>query len=250
MISFNQHVLERGRRRRGDLAQRGPFPLSPRSWVAARCRTSSVRRSASARTQFLGGNIVNAYRLSRATRGDLPRSHRPNPGGTLDERGADWLFVRWLGDHFAATQPLAPEVTRALVLTNRTGAANVEAVTGEDFPTLVARWQMANYVDRPPGLHAVERPAAVHQLQPPGALPGKLPVRRSQALSADARQHQDRHLQPHRRAARRIGAARAHHPAGRVRRGRVQPHRRRRLDRAGQALSCPGSRSCGCGEEA
>jgi hypothetical protein len=34
-----------------------------------------------------------------------------------------------------------------LLQTSRTGAANIAAVTGEDFSTLVSQWQLANYLD-------------------------------------------------------------------------------------------------------
>ena len=45
-----------------------------------------------------------------------------------------------------------------------TGARNVEAATGEDFPTLVTEWQLANYLDDLPRLHAGRRPPQLHQL--------------------------------------------------------------------------------------
>ncbi len=100
--------------------------------------------------QFLGDNLFNAFGYL-----DDPEAAflvaPSTSGGSLNERGAGWLFVRWLGDHFSATQPAATELTRALLLTGATGAANVEAVTGEDFPTLASQWQMANYVTNLPG---------------------------------------------------------------------------------------------------
>ena len=59
--------------------------------------------------------------------------------------------MRWLADHFAATQPQGTELTRALVQTDRTGAANVQVVAGDDFSTLVSQWQLANYLTNLPG---------------------------------------------------------------------------------------------------
>jgi hypothetical protein len=149
MISFNQHVLVRG----GDIEEtwineglshfaeelggrQVPDELCP---LVSQCED-----------QFVGDNLFNAYGYLN----DPESSFLVAPatsGGTLEERGASWLFVRWLGDHFAATQPLATELTRQLLETSLTGAANIEAVTGEDFPTLVAQWQMANYVTNLPG---------------------------------------------------------------------------------------------------
>jgi hypothetical protein len=149
MISFNQHVLVRG----GDVEETWlneglshyAEELAGRQVPDTFCPAFSQCED-----QFLGDNLFNAYSYLN----DPESSFLVSPstsGGSLSERGADWLFVRWLGDHFAATQPLAPELTRALVQTNRIGAANVEAVTGVDFPTLDAQWQMANYVTNLPG---------------------------------------------------------------------------------------------------
>jgi hypothetical protein len=74
-----------------------------------------------------------------------------NSTGKLEERGANWLFVRWLADNFAGTTVLGTELTRALVATNQVGSANVVARTGVDFSTLVSEWQLTNYVDDLPG---------------------------------------------------------------------------------------------------
>jgi hypothetical protein len=149
MISFNQHVLVRGGNVEETWLNEGlshfAEELGGREVPDNFCPTANQCED-----QFLRDNIFNGFDYL-----DDPESTflvaPSGSGGTLEERGAAWLFVRWLGDHFAATQPLATEVTRALLLTNRTGAANVEAVTGVDFPTLVSQWQMANYVTNLPG---------------------------------------------------------------------------------------------------
>jgi len=149
MISFNQHVLVRG----GDVEETWlneglshfAEELGGREVPDQFCPAFSQCED-----QFLGDDISNAYSYLNDPESTFLVAPSGS-GGTLEERGAAWLFVRWLGDHFAATQPLATETTRALVLTNRIGAANVEAVTGVDFPTLVSQWQMANYVTNLPG---------------------------------------------------------------------------------------------------
>jgi hypothetical protein len=101
-------------------------------------------------SQFLGGDVDNAFEYLN----DTESSFLIEPGnstGTLGERGANWLFVRWLADHFAATQPAGTELTKALDQTTRVGTDNVEAVTGENFSTLVGQWQLANYLGNLPG---------------------------------------------------------------------------------------------------
>jgi hypothetical protein len=101
-------------------------------------------------SQFNGENIANAYRYLDS----LENHFLIEPGnstGTLPERGANWLMVLWLVDHFAATLPQGTDLTRALVQTNRLGVANVEAITGENFSVLVSQWQLANYLTNLPG---------------------------------------------------------------------------------------------------
>jgi hypothetical protein len=67
---------------------------------------------------------------------------------TLTERGAMWLFLRYLVDQTAASTSLADgdAITRQLVQTTLTGAGNVAAVTGRPFAETVTRWALANYV--------------------------------------------------------------------------------------------------------
>jgi hypothetical protein len=68
--------------------------------------------------------------------------------GSLEERGAAWLFFRYVADRFGAT------ATRAIVQTNLLGAANVASATGMQFATLVGRWALAVYLTDLPGFAA------------------------------------------------------------------------------------------------
>jgi hypothetical protein len=93
--------------------------------------------------------VQNAFSYLR----DPEASFLIEPGsstGTLAERGANWLFVRWIADHFGGGDPYGTSLTRALVATNRLGAANVTAATSAPFPTLAAEWQLANFLDNLP----------------------------------------------------------------------------------------------------
>ena len=72
--------------------------------------------------------------------------------GGLANRGAYWLFVRYLVDQVGATLGSADSVTRRLDGTELIGAANVSNATGGTaFPTVLARWALANYVSDLPG---------------------------------------------------------------------------------------------------
>jgi hypothetical protein len=153
MISFNQHFLLRGGSSEDTWLNEGlshfAEELGGREIPDAECQPAFT----SCRSQFASGNLLNAYNYLAD-----PEDHfLIEPGsssGTLEERGANWLFVRWLGDHFSANQPLATDLTRRLVQTSLLGARNVEAATGEPFSQLVTEWQLANYVEGVAGFTA------------------------------------------------------------------------------------------------
>ena len=96
-------------------------------------------------TQFHSGNLVNAYAYLRALDNAYLIGPR-RPPLPLTQYGATWLFVRWLADHFAADPTLGTDLTRAMVETTRTGAANVAAATDTPFARLIGEWQLANYL--------------------------------------------------------------------------------------------------------
>ena len=144
MISYNQHVLVRGKPPEDTWLNEGlshfAEELGGETVPDALCPTFNNCES-----QFNGNNIDNAYEYL-----DDPESNflvEPgNSTGTLAERGADWLFVRWLADHYATTAAQPNDLTRKLVESDLTGGANVAAATGVDFATSVSQWQMANYL--------------------------------------------------------------------------------------------------------
>ncbi|MGE0351826.1 MAG: hypothetical protein AB7I33_07770 [Gemmatimonadales bacterium] len=150
MISFNQHVLIRNGATEQTWLNEGfshfAEELGGRQLPDAECPLFS-----SCLAQFAGlGDLANAQDYLTNTEA----SFLVYPGsslGTIAERGASWLFIRWLADHFATDSILGTGFTRAMLQTNRTGAANLEAVTGETFATLVGQWQMANYLEGVPG---------------------------------------------------------------------------------------------------
>jgi hypothetical protein len=134
MISYNQHVL----RRQGN---------SEVLWLNEAMSHLAEELSG---FHFLG--LGDNDRFSRFVLGDLFNAFKylKSPGavftlpgegvGSLEERGAAWLFVRWLTDQFG--EP----VVRRLSESALTGAANVEAAAGEPIGPLFAQWFLANYV--------------------------------------------------------------------------------------------------------
>ncbi len=149
MISFNQHALVRGGPSEDTWLNEGlshfAEELGGRLVPDVECPVTG-----SCRQDFLTGNIENAFEYLGSTE-DHFLIEPGNSSGELAERGANWLFVRWLVDHFAGDSVLGTDLTRALVATNSVGAANLSARTGATFSTIVPEWQMANYLDDLPG---------------------------------------------------------------------------------------------------
>ncbi len=89
------------------------------------------------------GDMFDAYSYMQ----DPPSNYLeiPQDQGSVGEIGASWLFVRYLMDHYG------PGLAAKLVQTTLYGSANIAVQTGQDFPTLVSRWALANYVSDMPG---------------------------------------------------------------------------------------------------
>jgi len=151
MISFNQHRLLRGGSSEDTWLNEGlshfAEELGARRLPASECPSGSCFRD------FLEeGDIPNAYAYLQSTE-DFFLIEPGNSTGELEERGANWLFVRWLADHFASDSVLGTDLTRRLVATSLVGASNVVAQTGVAFSVLVPEWQLANYLDDLPGFN-------------------------------------------------------------------------------------------------
>jgi hypothetical protein len=150
MISYNQHVLVRA------------GPQSETVWLneglshfaeelGGRLLGDGPGQglASSRRVQFIINDLLNAndYLVNPEAQFLITPS---SSTGTLEERGANWLFVRWLADHYA-TDSLGTSLTRQLEATTLVGSANVVAATGVGMSDLVPPWQLANYLDNLPG---------------------------------------------------------------------------------------------------
>ena len=149
MISYNQHVLVRGGSAEDTWLNEGlshfAEELGGRLVPDVECPTGSCFNE-----YIRDGDLANAFEYL-ASPEDFFLIEPRDSTGTLPERGANWLFVRWLADHFAADTLLGTDLTRRLDATAQTGGSNVEAETGENFSKLVGEWQLANYLDDLPG---------------------------------------------------------------------------------------------------
>ncbi len=152
MISFNQHALVRGGPSEVTWLNEGLSHFAEELGGTLIPNAECVGFS-SCRSQYTSGDLFNAYDYLSDTEGH----YLVYPGGstgTLEERGAAWLFVRWLADQFGSDAN-GSNVTRALVNTQQQGAANVAAVTGQPFESLVAEWMLAVYTDDLTGFTAL-----------------------------------------------------------------------------------------------
>ncbi|HEY5940611.1 MAG TPA: hypothetical protein VIT87_07320 [Gemmatimonadales bacterium] len=145
MISFNQHRLVRGGNSEDIWLNEGLSHFAEE--LGARLLPPAECVSGSCFQDFLEmGNIPNAFAYLESTE-DFFVIEPGSSNGSLEERGANWLFVRWLADHFATDSVLGTDLTRRLVATNLVGASNVADKTGVAFSILVPEWQMTNYLD-------------------------------------------------------------------------------------------------------
>jgi hypothetical protein len=150
MISFNQHVLVRQGNGEVLWLNEGMShfaeELGGRSYALAPDGQVIDCTIGTTECDFYVGDLLNAYNYLDST---SKHFLLPTAGiGTLAERGAAWLFVRYTVEKYASGSTRASwnTVTRALVGTGQTGAQNIATVTGAPFTTVVSRWALANYV--------------------------------------------------------------------------------------------------------
>ena len=140
MISYNQHVLVRGGEAELLWLNEG---LSHLAEELGGRYYDSLHVVATA-SQFYIGNLYNAFLyLKNPLAAAMVTT---DPPGQLPERGAEWLFLRYLMDRFG------PQTSRSLVGTGALGSANVAAATGTPFARLVGQWALAVYASDLSGL--------------------------------------------------------------------------------------------------
>jgi hypothetical protein len=144
MISFNQHVLVRSGNDEEAWLNEGLSHIAEE--VAARFYDNKYwpppdanRLFTDTANIFIGNDLSNSYDFLQS----VPTTSVTlfESTGTLEERGAAWLFLRWLADLKDGT------IFGRLVQTNLTSIANVENVAAESFPVLFGDWGLALWTD-------------------------------------------------------------------------------------------------------
>ncbi len=154
MISFHQHVLVRRGAPEVTWLNEGlshiAEELGSRIWEARypppAGRANTSRLLPDSAYPYLRGNLTNATRWLEFPTGSSLSVLAEDSPGTLGERGAAWLFLRWLAAHRGSG------LFRELVQTAQVGARNVEAVSGRPFAADVADFATALWMDSLPGV--------------------------------------------------------------------------------------------------
>ena len=158
MISYNHHVLEGGGSGEVLWLNEGfshyAEELGGRTFLPNPDATVSTCAIGTRPCSFMGGDLFNGYSyLDSTAQHFLLPGGGPGKIGTLAERGAAWLFVRYLVDRYSGgtTRTAWNAFTRQLVNTPLTGKQNIETHTGDSFAGIVTRWALANWVSDLPG---------------------------------------------------------------------------------------------------
>jgi uncharacterized protein (TIGR03437 family) len=153
IINYNQHVLVRGgTSQETDWLNEGLSHLAEelaarhyeRKFPPPSGRTNPNQIFPDSANQFIIEQLANSYEYLFDSR--LHSLTLFTTDECCEERGAAWLFMRWLGDQFDST------VYRRLVQTSLTSIANVENATGRSFQSLMGDFGIAAYVDSLPGV--------------------------------------------------------------------------------------------------
>ena len=151
MISFNQHVLVHGGSAEevwlneglSHIAEELASKYYETRYPPPLGRGDPAQLFPDSSQGFITGNLINAYDyLAASTQHSVTTF---DDFGSLEERGAAWLFLRWLGDQKGEA------IYGQLVQTGLTGIANVEAQANDSFSRLFGDFGIATWTDSLPG---------------------------------------------------------------------------------------------------
>jgi hypothetical protein len=152
MISFNQHVLVRRGSPEAVWLNEGLSHVAEElgaryyddAYPAPSGRTMPSALLPDSAVPFIRGDLENAALYVAATQDHSVTAFQGF--GTLEDRGASWLFLRWLGAQKGTG------VYARLVQSGLRSGENVESAAGEDFASLFGDFALALYADSIPGV--------------------------------------------------------------------------------------------------
>ena len=150
MISFNQHVLARLGGNEETWLNEGlshmAEELGSRYYEAKfpppLGRATTLQIYPDSAGPFIAPQLLNAYVYLNSTRTHSVTSYVST--GSIEERGATWLFLKWL------VEQKGDDVLRRLVQTPKVGITNVEAQSGESFSALFGDFSVMLWIDSLP----------------------------------------------------------------------------------------------------
>jgi hypothetical protein len=153
MISFGQHVTLRGGEQEDIWLNEGLSHIAEETagrWYEARFpapsgRTNPQQLFPDSAQSFSPPQLQNMYRWLQGLRTATTSPTVYSGQGTLEERGATWALLRWLGTQYGEG------VYGRLVQTRLMGRANLAAATGRPFPALYGDFAAAVFADSVPG---------------------------------------------------------------------------------------------------
>jgi hypothetical protein len=160
LISFSQHfVVHNGRPEYGwldeglsilaeELGSLHYENLCP----GTACRTNPAQLFPDSSQGFVQGFLFDSYTFGLEPDTNSITLHSDSDGG-FAWRGGDWLLMRWLGDQMPAG------FFRKLDENTLTGVANIESVSGQAFPVLLANFGLSLVTDSLPGLSRTTAPS-------------------------------------------------------------------------------------------
>ena len=144
MISFNQHVLARGGSSEDVWLNEGLSLIAEETagrYYEERSPAPPLQIFSDSAAMFLEEIVLHAYDYIFASKAYSVTTF--DGFGDLEERGAAWLFLRWLGDQ------KGDQIYGRLVQTRATSIQNVESKAGESFAALFGDFSLAIAADVP-----------------------------------------------------------------------------------------------------
>lgn len=149
MISFGAHTVARGGASEAAWLNEGLSHLAEELgalywesvFPAPSGRTNPTQLFPDSAAAYINPNLIYSYRYLFSSGSYSLTTCAPGSFCSQAERGGAWLFLRWIADQ------KGDDVLRRLVQTALTGRDNLESVTGESTPALLADFAIAVSAD-------------------------------------------------------------------------------------------------------
>lgn len=148
LISYGRRVIEGGgvaeeqwlNEGLSHLAEELASRLFEDRYPGASGRSNPVQLFPDSAAPFITNNLLNAYAYLERSADRSIAVNDPLGYGSIEERGAAWLFLRWLLDHH-------PGALAALMQPGVSGVRNVERATSSPFSRLLGDFSLALVMD-------------------------------------------------------------------------------------------------------